>query len=137
MNIRKWQCLAGLYTCRNFTKGGGKFGVCTKEGGGGEAYYYEVPHPILARGGENETRGGQMPPPPPLNTALPRHFQAVAIGGHHSENPVSKLMHVTSYIRTVYTYRLLHEVEVYLHTFRGTQGTFSVYNNDHFPCSAI
>ena len=55
--------------CRNFSKGGGgKFGVPTKEGGGGSLC--EVLHPTLARGGENDTRGGKCPSPPPLNTAL-------------------------------------------------------------------
>ena len=57
-------------------QGGGKFGVHTKEGGqiwgtykrgggggGGGGKAYEVLHPILARGGENDTRGANAPPP--------------------------------------------------------------------------
>ena len=101
--------------CRNFSGGGGKFGVRTKEGGGGSLC--EVLHPTLAGGGESDTRGGgggggQMPLPAPLNTALPtKTFPS------HSPHPpmychnwirciknehVSKCLHIRAYVSACY-----------------------------------
>ena len=59
-----WDTCRAVY--RNFANGGQIWGTY-KRGGAGEAYYYiyEVLHPILARGGENDTRGGNAPPPSP------------------------------------------------------------------------
>ena len=69
INIQHTYTLPGLHA-NKFPRGGGKFGVRTKGGGGSLC---EVLHPILARGGgdENDTRGGKFPLPAPLNTALP------------------------------------------------------------------